>query len=207
MPTRNAELMRSLGKATAAYEAHIELAADYLAERRIEMSTARSLRLGYVAEPEAGHEWFTGRLAIPYLTRAGVVQVKFRSLDGSDPKYLGIDGVRPHLYNVESLFMDSPVIAVTEGELDAAILAYQCDVPAVGCPGVAVWQDHFPRLFAGYDRVAVFADGDAPGREFAQRVALDLEQANVVRLPDGTDVNDIYITEGAVALRRRAGLD
>lgn len=207
MPTRNPELMRSLGQATTAYEAQLgDLAQSYLAGRGIATTTVRSLRLGYVETPEVGHEWFVGRLAIPYLTRGGVVQIKFRSLDGAEPKYLGISGVDPRLYNVEALFTDSAFIAITEGELDAAVLDQQCGVPAVGCPGVAVWQDHFPRLFAGYDRVFIFTDGDGPGREFGARVSQDLDNAFVIKLPDGQDVNDIYQSEGPEGLLKRAGL-
>lgn len=201
------ELSSLLERATSTYEAHLELARSYLDERRIEMSTARSCRLGVVAEPVVGHEWFAGRLAIPYITRNGIVQMKFRAMDGSEPKYAGLTNVLPRLYNVASLFDAEADIAITEGELDAAVLAYQCDLPAVGCPGVDAWRDHFPRLFAGFDRVLVFADGDKPGREFAQRVASELTNAIVVRCPDGLDVNDVYVLEGAAGIRKRAGLD
>lgn len=206
MPTLSSESQRLLTEATTRYAASIDLAAGYLAGRGIEMSTAHSCQLGVVVDPELGHEGMVGRLAIPYLSRAGVRTIRFRAMDGGDPKYLSLPGVRPHLYNVEALFERSTFIAITEGELDAAVLTHQCGIPAVGCPGVSSWQDHFPRLFDGYDRVLIFADGDTPGREFAKRVSHELDNAIVVNLGDGLDVNDLYVLEGLEGLRKRAGL-
>lgn len=203
----NNDSRRLLETATVKYEKALDLAMPYLEGRGIKISTARSLRLGYVVEPEVGHESYVGRLSLPYLTRGGVVGMKFRAVDGSDPKYLCSQGFTPHLFNVEALFDRSATIALTEGELDAAVLSYQCGIPAVGCPGVSTWRDHFPRLFAGYDRVFIYADGDQPGREFAKRVANDLDNAVILAMPDGMDVNQMYVLEGPEALRKRAGLE
>lgn len=206
MTTLSNDWKQSLEQATAEYQTHLDLAVSYLENRGIATTTAVSLRLGVCANPMPGHDQYRNRLAIPYLTRNGVVQIKFRTMTDQDPKYLGLTGTRPHLYNVEALFDADSYIAITEGELDAAVLSSQVGVPAVGCPGVSVWQDHFPRLFAGYDVVYVFADGDEPGREFSQRVRSDLPQAVIIRCPDGMDVSNLYMTEGADALRERMGL-
>ena len=203
MPQDSA-LLRSLEQATATYEANIEQARSYLTGRGISHGTARSCRLGVVGDqPLAGHDRFVGRLCIPYLTRAGVVQLKFRSMGTEEPKYLGLPNVKPHLYNVEALFTHESHIAITEGELDAVVLTHEVGIPAVGCPGVSTWQDHFPRLFAGFDRVLIFADGDQPGREFARRVADDLDNAVILSMPDGLDVTDVYVNDGAAALLER----
>lgn len=199
-------LIASLTEATSRYEANIELARDYLAARGFKQATALSCRLGVVVDPVPGHEGFVGRLAIPYLTRNGVVGMKFRAMDGSEPKYLSAVGAEPHLYHVESFFDDSPFVALTEGELDAAVLTYQVGIPAVGCPGTNTWREHFPRLFAGYDTVFIFADGDKPGLEFAKRVANDLDNARIIPMPDGQDVNETYLNEGPEGLRERCGL-
>src|SRR6266702_2714522 len=46
-----------------------------------------------------------GRLSIPYVTRAGVVNLKFRSIEAdSGPKYLNLSGFETNLYHVESFF-------------------------------------------------------------------------------------------------------
>lgn len=199
--------MNSLGRAATKYETNLDLALGYLASRGVSEDAARQARLGVVVEPDVGHEQMVGRLAIPYVTRAGVVDLKFRAMDDAEPKYLCIGGLQgSRLYNVGAFFLDSDVIAITEGELDAVILHWEVGIPAVGCPGVQRWQPHFSRCFAGYEAVYVFADGDQPGRDFAKKVANELLQAMAVNLPNGTDVTDIYLSEGPDGLKKRAGL-
>ena len=58
-----------LGLASDKYAANISLAYDYLRSRGITPEAARLARFGVVAEPETGHEMFTGRLSIPYITK------------------------------------------------------------------------------------------------------------------------------------------
>jgi DNA primase len=55
---------------------------------------------------------------------------------------------------------------------------------------------------ADFERVFVFADGDQPGREFASSLARELP-VTIVNLPDGEDVNSIYVAEGADYLRSK----
>lgn len=206
---RNESLLASQETATRAYEQQIDAsAASYLRERGISKETALFYRLGLVREPEPGHEAYVGRIAIPYLSKAGVLSIKFRGIAGEDPKYLGLVGSKPRLFGVEAFFDPSPVIAITEGEFDAMVLWREVGIPAVGVPGVSMWAagKHFPRCFAGYDQVLVFGDGDSPGLDFSKRVAGDLDQAQIVVCPDGTDVTDLFLREGAVGIRRRAGL-
>ena len=55
------------------------------------MEAARLARLGVVEEAEIGHETFQGRLSIPYITKTGVVDIRFRSLNPAvEPKYMDI---------------------------------------------------------------------------------------------------------------------
>ena len=204
---------KSLGKAAAKYALNLDKAASYLTQRGVSEATAVAAQLGVVVDPEPGHELVVGRLAIPYITRAGIVDMKFRCLLHEDckqegcVKYLAISGLEgSRLYNVQAFFEDSPVIALTEGEFDALILNYEVGIPTVGCPGVQRWEDHFARCFTGYESVLVFADGDTAGRDFAKRVANELLQATVVNLPMGEDVNSVYLTEGPDGLLHRAGL-
>ena len=58
-------------------------------------------RFGVVEEPEIGHEAFIGRLCIPYITKSGVVDLRFRSLNPAvEPKYMGMTGAETKMYNV-----------------------------------------------------------------------------------------------------------
>lgn len=208
-----------LEKATARYSQHIGEAAEYLGKRAITEASWTSFRLGVVpADPEPGHELTVGRLAIPYITRAGVVGIKFRCMQHEDckmapikhAKYLGLTGRagHPRLYNPNAFFDSSPAIAVCEGEIDAMVLHGQCGIPAVGYPGTSAWgQNKFwTRCFSGYDRVLVLADGDDAGREAAKGVARSLDNATVIHLPDGEDTNSLYAREGAEGIKKRLGL-
>jgi len=83
-----------LGRAAAKYAANIYQAEDYLASRGITREAARMARFGVVEEPEIGHEAFQGRLSIPYITKTGIVDLRFRSLNPAvEPKYMGMTGV------------------------------------------------------------------------------------------------------------------
>ncbi len=77
------------------------------------MEIARLARLGVVAEPEVGHEQYQGRLAIPYVTKSGVVDLRFRSLNPAvEPKYMGLTGADTKMYNVlDILFRHANLIA------------------------------------------------------------------------------------------------
>ena len=82
-----------LGRAADRYAANIYQAEDYLKSRGIPMETARLARLGVVVEAEVGHEAYQGRLSIPYVTKTGVVDLRFRSLNPAvEPKYMGLTG-------------------------------------------------------------------------------------------------------------------
>lgn len=181
-------------------------AQTYLMGRGFGPEAAATFRLGVVRRPLVGHESFAGRLAIPYLTPVGVVNIRFRCLqahvckDAGCPKYLSMDGMESNLYNVLDLKKPSPFICVTEGELDAATLS-MAGLPAVGVPGVENWREHFGRCLEDADVIYSFADGDKAGRRFAKFLAKEVK-SRAVRLPDGKDVNQIYCEGGADALRR-----
>ena len=204
---------QSLRKAASRYMENVALADSYLRDRGISEATANALALGVVVDPEPGHELMVGRLAIPYITRSGIVDMKFRCLQHEDcknegcVKYLCLTGSQPHLYNVNAFFVDSPVIGLTEGEFDAGVSHYEVGIPSVGCPGAQAWQPHFARCFVGYETIILFADGDTAGREFAKRVVEDLPPLTVVNLPEKQDVTTVFLSEGAEGLRCRAGLE
>lgn len=161
------------------------------------MEAATRARLGVVLEPLTGHEAYVNRLAIPYLTRSGVVDLRFRSMDLSEPKYMGMAGATTHLYNVGALFRATSYVSICEGEIDTITLDNVCDIPAVGVPGVNNWKKHYTRLLADFDKVFLFADGDNAGTEFGKSLSRELGNLVVVQMPEGEDVNSMYRLQGA----------
>ena len=186
----------SLEKAVVHYQSSIHNAEAYLASRGLSLADAATVRLGLVEEPLTGHEQFQGRLAIPYLTPSGVVDIRFRAIGNQEPKYMGMAGVQTGLYNVQALLQAEDYIAVTEGEIDAITLHLKCGIPSVGVPGANSWKRHYSRLLQDFERVYVFADGDQPGSDFAKKVAQEVQGVTVINMPDGHDVNSMYLQDG-----------
>nr|WP_081344323.1 toprim domain-containing protein [Mycobacteroides chelonae] len=178
--------------------------AGYMASRGLDEP---EFKLGYVANPLAGHEMYRGTLAIPYVRWSpefgwSVVSIRFRRLDNEKPKYMTVSGDRPRLYNTRALLKPVKSVCITEGEIDA-ITAESCGLPTVGVPGATSWKKHFREPFLGYREVFILADGDDAGMTFAETVANDLPNAKVIPMPRGSDVNDLVLREGKQALLER----
>jgi len=184
-------------RAAKYYHSALAEAEDYLAERGITMEAAEKARLGVVLDPLTGHEQYVNRLAIPYLTKSGVVDIRFRSLGNEEPRYMGLTGATTRLYNVGSFFRASSYICICEGEIDTITLDYVCGIPAVGVPGVNNWKKHYTRLLSDFDKVFLFSDGDNAGYEFAKSLARELSGLIVIQAPEGEDVNSLYKTHGS----------
>ena len=196
-----------LDLATQRYAANIYQAEDYLRSRGISMEAARLARLGVVVEAEIGHDVFIGRLSIPYITKTGVVDLRFRSLNPAvEPKYMGMTGAETKMFNVLDIEKAGNYIGVCEGELDTITMSSCIGIPCVGVPGANSWKKHYTRLLADFERIFVFADGDQPGKEFANSLARELP-VTIVQLPDGEDVNSSYVKYGADYIREKAGLN
>lgn len=198
----------SLERAAAEYETHLATAMPYLSQRGISEATARMYRLGFVAVPPVrGDDEYVGRLSIPYVTAEGsVVDLRYRAIrPGDEPKYKSRPGAVTRLFGVGAFTRDSDTIVLCEGEIDT-ITMNQIGVPAVGVPGANAWKDHWRLLFADYDNIIVVCDGDQAGRDFGKRMAEKIDNVQVVHLPDGSDVNDLYVTGGEAALRDKVGL-
>ena len=195
-----------LAKATQNYEGSLSEALPYLASRGITEATARTFRLGFVANPETGHELYQGKLAIPYLTPAGVIDIRFRSLNtDSGPKYLSRPGASTHIYNIQALSQDTGMLVVCEGEIDT-IIATQVGFTAVGLPGANNWKPYYSRVLDGWEKIMLFCDGDNAGREMAKTISRELDNVFPVFMPDNQDVNDVFLSEGAEGLRKRVGV-
>jgi DNA primase len=195
-----------LEKATENYAQNLQEIVPYLQSRGITEQTAITFRLGFVREPEMGHEPYVGKLAIPYLTPTGVIDIRFRSLNNdSGPKYLSRPGATTHIYNINALSNDSDVLAICEGELDT-VVATQAGFSAVGLPGANNWKSFYTRVLADWSKVVLLCDGDNAGREMAKHLSRELDNVFPVFMPEGQDVNDVYLLEGADGLRKRAGV-
>ena len=195
-----------LEKATENYATNLAEILPYLTSRGITEQTARTFRLGYVREPEIGHEPYLGKLAIPYLTPSGVIDIRFRSLNNdAGPKYLSRPGANTHIFNVQALNNDSDFLAICEGELDT-IVATQAGFNAVGLPGANNWKSFYGRVLADWAKVILLCDGDNAGREMAKNLSREIDNVFPVFMPEGQDVNDVYLSEGAEGLRKRAGV-
>ncbi len=195
-----------LALAVQKYQANIYQAEDYLKSRGITIEVARLARLGVVLDPEPGHEAYTGRLTIPYITKTGIADLRFRSLNPAvEPKYMGMTGAETKMYNVLDIERAGDWIGVCEGELDTITMSKCIGIPCVGVPGSNSWKKHYTRLLADFERVFVFADGDQPGKEFATGLARELP-VTAINMPDGEDVNSTYVKYGADFIREKAGL-
>lgn len=187
----------SLMRAAKYYHSALAEAEDYLVERGITMEAAEKARLGVVLDPLTGHEPYVNRLSIPYITKSGVVDLRFRSLGHEEPRYMGLAGATTHLYNVGAFFRASSYICICEGEIDTITLDYVVGIPAVGVPGVNNWKKHYTRLLADFEKVFLFADGDNAGYEFSKSLARELSNLVVIQAPEGEDANSVYRSQGA----------
>lgn len=209
MQSLSEEQRRFFESATTQYRLDFsqdEATAQYLRSRGLGPEAVTRFRLGVVRRPLVGHEQYRGRLAIPYLTPAGVVNIRFRCLQSHDckavdcPKYLSADGAGTNLFNVLDLKKDSPHIVVCEGEIDAMSFLL-AGIPAVGVPGVDAWQKHFGRCLEDFEVVYSAGDGDKAGSKFNSLLAREVK-ARPLRFPRGADANALYVQGGADALRR-----
>lgn len=188
---------------TSRYQSHLYVAGEYLANRGITEDTAVSARLGVVDEPIHGDQDAAyNRLSIPFLTRSGAVDLRYRCIRDHDcgevgcAKYLGRPGSSLRIYGVEDLVSADDTIAVTEGELDRLIIR-QIGYSAVGLPGAESWKRHWGRLFEDFRRIVVFGDGDSAGHRFVARFMAEFPQSSEsVQLVDGEDVNSMYLKVG-----------
>jgi DNA primase len=178
----------------------------YLMSRGFGPEVASTFRLGVVRTPLVGHEGYRGRLAIPYNTPAGPVNLRFRCLkqhsckDEGCPKYLSSEGADSNLFNVLDLRKPSDFICVAEGELDTITLS-MCGLPAVGVPGASNWGKHFSRCLDDFSAVFVFGDPDDAGKGLNKKLINDV-RARPVRMPKGLDCNDVYRRDGAEGLHK-----
>lgn len=200
-----------LEAAVSSYQQQLDMdpeALGYLASRGLTTETVGLFRLGYVDEPGAGHGRYRGMLAIPTLTGpdAHPVSLRFRCIQGHEHsghgKYNSMRGAPNRLYNATVLHAIGPDedLHLTEGEIDTQVLT-QLGYRAVGVTGAAAFTAHHASMLAGAPRVYVWGDGDAAGQDFiAKATGLLRGSAVGVPMPDGMDVNDLFLDGGAKAI-------
>ena len=183
-------------QATEIYKASIHLGKDYLASRGLSVEEVQQFHLGVVEHPLTGHEGYTGRLAIPYVTPSGVVDIRFRTMSGGDPKYMGMPGAKTTMFNSQAVLTADGYICVTEGEIDCITVVAKTNHPSVGIPGANNWKPYYSKILDDFETVIILADGDAAGLEFGKKISRELGNANIVQMPEGHDVNSIVLQEG-----------
>jgi DNA primase len=192
-------------QATQRYAAKIELAEEYLLSRQLSVEEARVFHLGVVEDPLPGHEAYVGRLAIPYITPSGVVDIRFRAMHNEDPKYMGLVGAKTTMFNTQACFVADRYICVTEGEFDCIMMSVKTMHPTIGIPGANNWKPHYAKILDDFETVIVLADGDAAGLEFGKKISRELGNVNIVSMPEGEDVNSIMIKKGSDWIDERIG--
>jgi DNA primase len=184
-------------QATQRYAGKIELAKEYLSSRQLSVEEASTFHLGVVEDPLPGHEAYTGRLAIPYITPSGVVDIRFRAMKGEDPKYMGLVGAKTTMFNTQACFVADKYICVTEGEFDCIMMSVKTIHPTIGIPGANNWKPHYAKILDDFDVVIILADGDPAGLEFGKKISRELSNVNIISMPDGEDVNSMMIKMGS----------
>lgn len=205
---------RVLERAVTSYQADIVQAAGYLVGRGLtDPGLIEAARLGVVASPEPGHEHLSGRLCIPYLDMVGVYGLKFRCMLPHDckaegcTKYLALAGQEVGLYGITDADSTVDTMHVSEGELDRLVLKHVFTTePVLGIPGTQTWQPHHHFHFQGFERVLLWTDGDKAGQDLAQRIRKEVRTAEVMPIPKGYDVTDLFVERGAGVLRDMAGI-
>lgn len=203
-----------LERATKEYEDSLDGSDGslYLKNRSLTSEVQVRFRLGYVENPLPGHEKYRGRIAIPYITSSGVVDIRFRAVPpGGDPmgkvlgaKILSMPGSPSRPYNTLALGRQEQFVVICEGEFDT-ITADMAGIPAVGFPGAKSWERLYWRMFR-YRRVAILADPDDAGEKFAEKVSTSIPGSVIIPMPDGHDVNSYVMEHGVEALRKKVGL-
>lgn len=168
---------------------------EWLLGRGIGWETIADAGLGYVRADEPGP--YRDCVVIPYFDGRGELRgIRYRHLRPDAPlKYQTPKGGGVHIYNVGGT--NAPVVAICEGEFDALVMK-QIGIEAVAIPGTQSWQRPWRWLFRNADLVYVVMDNDEAGVKASNKIAAqvgDVTDVEVVELPEGLDVSDLYVRD------------
>jgi len=152
------------------------------------------LKAGVLKRTDEGttRDYFYQRIIFPNLRRGRVVHLSGRSLDGRQPKYLHLPGEMRYLYNEDAL--SNKEVYIAEGIPDC-LSAVQAGFPTVAILGTSSFKPEYIPKFAHCSLIYLCLDGDKAGAEAALKISgLIGEQARIVELPEGLDLND-YLKE------------
>jgi len=156
-----------------------------------------------------------GKLAIPYLTRDGVVSaVQFRSALTGDNRFKWRKDDIPILYGLWRLneWITEHTLYLCEGTTDTWTM-WHAGLPAIGIPSASTWREEWWRELDGFPQLVLIPDTDKAGAELAQKLANTCpeqfrERVYVLQLPDGVkDVNELWQRENAEPERFKQVLD
>jgi hypothetical protein len=152
-----------------------------------------------------------GSIAIPYLTRDGVVSaVQYRYALSGDNRFKWRKDDIPILYGLWRLneWITEHTLYLTEGTTDCWTM-WHAGLPAIGIPSATNWREEWWRELDGFPQLVLIPDTDKAGAELAQKLANTCpeqfrERVYVLRLPDGVkDVNELWQRENAEPERFR----
>lgn len=201
-PLRKSEV----GEAVEDYQQQLqdsEVALGYLYGRGLEADVIAKAKLGYVEHPRQGHEKVRHRIAIPYHSTTGAVQIRFRAIGDSEPKYLGLAGDSTRLYNAHALaeHPNGDTAYICEGEMDTIVCHHVLGLkPAVGVAGIQAWKPHYKHLLEGFQNIIILCDNDDKGQgdKFGDELmeVFSGQDVRKVLMPTGFDLNSAYLDGG-----------
>ena len=197
---------------------------DMLKRHLIEKGVDENVQVEYgllVRKEEAGRSWdrFRDRVIFPIRDWKGrTIGFGGRVLGDEKPKYLNspespVFHKGRELYGLYEARVQSKRperMLIVEGYMDVVALAQHGVDYAVATLGTATTDEHLRRLFRLVDEVVFCFDGDAAGRQAAQRalntvlpLMIDGRQARFLFLPEGEDPDSLIRQEGGDAFEQR----
>ncbi len=154
-------------------------------------------KIGY-----ASTGYFAGCITFPNWLHGRVVDIQGRSFPTNPAmKYKNHPGPVQHLFNEAALCETTVFIA--EGIPDCLTLL-QAGYAACGIYGTGGFKPEWVERFRSEARVYIVMDGDAPGRHAAVEIAKHIgSHTRIVNLPDGVDVNELFLTQSKAAFEDR----
>ncbi len=182
---------------------------DWFVKRGISERTLRRAQIGY--GPSFGKKY---GIQFPYYKGGAVVNIKHRTLD---KEFRQESGAEKCLYLFDEIAKGGDTLIITEGEIDALstieagfdrVTSIPDGAPSAGSKTYATKFDFLESaadILAGYKRVILLCDNDAPGKtaesELARRIGV--EKCYRVEYPAGCkDANDVLQNHGVGELQR-----